>query len=316
MFEPQNLSNILWAFATSNVSHTGLFERVTLPDSHIRLFDKVAYEVIEHRHLSTFSSQELSNIVWAYATAKILDLTLFDSLSGAIAGRKDDLSCQEVSNILWAYATVGLVESPLFYAVVPRVKTLLCRCNRQNLGNIAWSYAVANVDDPRLFDGHFIDVLLERIDSFSPPDLRQFYQWHLWQKEEKGNTGLPPAFEELCYEAFTSATPPRISALQQNVVSVLQSMGLRPKEEQLTQIGYSLDATVEANGREVGVEVDGTFHFIGRKPTGKTILKRRQIADVGGIMLVSVPHWEWEELWQGRDHSKQQSYLRSLLEIR
>ncbi|KAL7535481.1 hypothetical protein ACHAXR_008788, partial [Thalassiosira sp. AJA248-18] len=314
-FEPQVLSNILWAFATSNVSHhTGLFERATLRESHTRLFDKVAYEVIEHRDLSTFNPQALSNIVWAYATAKRLDPTLFDSLAGAIAGRKHDLSCQEVSNILWAYATVGLVESPVFNAVVPRVKTLLCRCNRQNLANIAWSYAVANVDDPTLFGGHFTNVLLEKINSFRAAELRQFYQWHIWQKEEKGNTGLPPAFEGLCYEAFTSAEPPTVSSLQGEAFSVLQSMGLHPKEEELTQKGYSLDVLVEVNGRKVGVEVDGPWHFIGNKPTGKTILKRRQIANVEGIMLVSVPYWEWEEL--GLGWSKKQDYLRSLLGVR
>ena len=44
----------------------------------------------------------------------------------------------------------------------------------------------------------------------------------------------------------------------------LRVLGLRPKEEELTKIGYSLDAIVEVNGKQLGVEVDGPSHFIGK----------------------------------------------------
>ena len=59
---------------------------------------------------------------------------------------------------------------------------------------------------------------------------------------------------------------------------------------------------MEVNGKKVAIEVDGPSHFIGRKPTGSTMLKRRQIANAEGIPLVSVPYWEWGEL--GQDHNK------------
>ncbi|KAL7530568.1 hypothetical protein ACHAXR_003568, partial [Thalassiosira sp. AJA248-18] len=296
-FKPQHLSNIVWAFATAEVSSPTLFNRVA--------------DEVTHRHLGSFIPQELSNIVWAFGTAGVLHTTLFVRMAGAIMGRTQELVSQDVSNILWANATVGLLDSPLFTEMIPRVMTLLHQCNNQHLANIAWSYAVANVDAPTLFDGHFHDVLLEKMNKFCVAELRQLYQWHLWQKEEKGNTGLPPVFQERCYEAFLPDET--VSAFQKGVVSVLRSIGLKPKEEQLTQKGYSLDALVEVNGRKVGVEVevDGPTHFIGRKLTGSTLLKRRQIANVEGIMLVSVPYWEWNEL--GQDHSKKQIYLRSLL---
>ena len=79
----------------------------------------------------------------------------------------------------------------------------------------------------------------------------------------------------------------------------------------MTQNGYSLDALLEVKGTKVGAEVHGPGHRIGRMPTGSTILKRRQVANVEGIALVSVPYWEWDEL--GQDLSKKQNYLRSLL---
>ena len=99
-----------------------------------------------------------------------------------------------------------------------------------------------------------------------------------------------------------------------DVVSILCSIGVKPKEGEQTQIGYSLDALVKVNGKNVGVEVDGPSHFIGRKPTGSTMLKRMQIAIVEGISLVSVPYWGWDEL--GQDHKKKQNYLCSLLGMR
>ncbi|KAL7538009.1 hypothetical protein ACHAXR_008216, partial [Thalassiosira sp. AJA248-18] len=238
------------------------------------LFNRVADEVT-HRHLGSFVPQGLSNIVWAYATSKVLHTALFDRMAGVIMGRTRE-------------------------------------CNNQHLANIAWSYAVANVDASGLFDGHFLDVLLEKTNRFSDAQVSQLYQWHIWQKEEKGNTGLPPGFGERCYEAFTS-TKPAVSALQRDVVSVLRSIGLSPKEEQLTQRGFSLDSIVEVNGQKVGVEVDGPRHFIGKKPTGSTLLKRRQIANVERMKLVSVPYWEWNEL--GQDHSEKQNYLCSLLGV-
>ena len=77
--------------------------------------------------------------------------------------------------------------------------------------------------------------------------------------------------------------------------------------------GYRIDAVVEVNEKQVGIEVDGPYHFIGRSksPLAKTILKRRQVPAIDGIELVSVPYCEWREL--GKDRVKEQEYLRNLL---
>jgi hypothetical protein len=77
--------------------------------------------------------------------------------------------------------------------------------------------------------------------------------------------------------------------------------------------GYRIDAIVEANGKTIGVEVDGPSHFIGesRSLLGRTILKRRQVPAIDGIELVSVPYWE--RIKVGRNKTKKQEYLRKLL---
>ena len=93
-----------------------------------------------------------------------------------------------------------------------------------------------------------------------------------------------------------------------DVMSVLRSIGLSPKEEYLTSKGYSLDALVEVNGNKIGIEVDGPTHFIGKEPTGNTTLKQRQVKTLEGISLVSVPYWRWTEL--GQDSCVKKNYLR------
>eukprot|EP00985_Skeletonema_marinoi_P019753 scaffold11435_cov98-Skeletonema_marinoi.AAC.2 len=69
----------------------------------------------------------------------------------------------------------------------------------------------------------------------------------------------------------------------------------------LMDSGYRIDALVEVNGKQVGIEVDGPHHFIGksRSPLARTILKRRQVPLIDGIELVSVPYWKWDKL--GKD---------------
>ena len=329
-FKPQELANIVWAYATLQVYDCGLFAKVaddiasrqpgsfapqelsailwayaTAKVSHPRLFEKVADEVASH-DLGSFKVEDLSNIVWSYATAKVSSPLLFDRIAGAIMGQ--ELNSQDVSQILWAYATVGLVESPLFTTLAPRVIALLSQCHCQNLANIAWSYAVADVDVPEIFNERFITALVEKMDTFTGAQLCQLYQWHLWQQEEKSTAGLPLAFESICYEAFISVEP-QVSDLEKNAVSVLSSIGLNPKEGRLTEKGYSLDALVEVSGKNVGVEVNGPSHFIGRDLTGRTMLKRRQISAIDEIALISVPYWEWDEL--GQDLEKKQNYLHS-----
>ena len=84
-------------------------------------------------------------------------------------------------------------------------------------------------------------------------------------------------------------------------------------EEALTKRGYRLDALVEMNGKNIGIEVDGPSHFIRRKPTGSTILKHRQVTNMEGIRIVSVPYWEWNDL--GKDSAKKKQYLRDLLNM-
>ena len=61
-------------------------------------------------------------------------------------------------------------------------------------------------------------------------------------------------------------------------------------------------------GTKVGIEMDGPYHFVGRKETGSTILKPRQVSSLDKMMsVVSVPYWEWDDLV--KDRGKKQDYI-------
>ena len=85
---------------------------------------------------------------------------------------------------------------------------------------------------------------------------------------------------------------------------------MQPEEEVLTPTGYRIDAVVDVNGTKMAIEVDGPSHFLGRRPTGSTILKHRQVQKLDGMLIVSIPYWEWNELQSDED---KQQYLRSKL---
>ena len=82
----------------------------------------------------------------------------------------------------------------------------------------------------------------------------------------------------------------------------LRRLGEAAEEEHITADGHSLDyALVD---ERIAIEVDGPWHFAlsgdgaGRRPVGKTLLKRRQLAALGWRLL-EVPWWEWDPLGHG-----------------
>jgi hypothetical protein len=335
-FLPQHFSNILWSYATAGQSHSKLFSKLgdhivamkdlgqfkpqelsiivwsyaTMGQMHPQLFSKLGNHIVAMKDLSAFKPQELSNIVWSYATAGQSHPLLFQKVALMAILRCINFNSQELSNLLCAYATVAIIDQHLFTSFAPAVKSVLIQCNSQEVTNVAWAYAVANVNDPELFNTDFITALQTKANDFGTEECSQLHQWQLWQDEIKSGINLPPALREKCRQAFVSESY-QSSRFQDDVIYVLSSIGVRPEKEVLTLSGYRIDALVEVNGKKVGIEVDGTSHFINREPTGSTLLKRRQVSNLDGICIISVPYWEWQKL--GNDRVKKQQYLRSKL---
>ena len=100
---------------------------------------------------------------------------------------------------------------------------------------------------------------------------------------------------------------------------VFAELGAQPREEVICEeTGYSVDLVVKSpDGAAVAVEVDGPSHFLvdggAQKPTGATLLKRRQLSALGcWSRLVSVPYWEWDAMGGGdaaMRRERQRAYL-------
>jgi hypothetical protein len=334
-FMPQNLSNIIWAFATAGESHPQLFSKLgdhiiamkdleqfkpqhmsniiwafaTTSQMHPKLFIKFGDHIVAMKDLGQFLTQHLSNIVWSYATTGESHPLLFQKLAHVAIARCNEFNSQGIANLLWAYATIGIIDKHVFTSFAPAVKSVMGHCNSQALSNIAWAYAVANVNDPLIFNSEFIASLQSKANDFRTEEYSQLHQWQLWQDELKSGINLPPALCKKCYQVFVSQSY-QPSRFQDDVISVLSSIGMLPKEEVLTSSGYHLDAIVKVNGMKVGIEVDGPSHFINREPTGSTLLKRRQVSTLDDIRIVSVPYWDWDEF--GNNRAKKQQYLQSV----
>eukprot|EP00579_Thalassiosira_antarctica_P012125 CAMPEP_0201911798 /NCGR_PEP_ID=MMETSP0903-20130614/2629_1 /ASSEMBLY_ACC=CAM_ASM_000552 /TAXON_ID=420261 /ORGANISM="Thalassiosira antarctica, Strain CCMP982" /LENGTH=282 /DNA_ID=CAMNT_0048446599 /DNA_START=243 /DNA_END=1091 /DNA_ORIENTATION=- len=240
---------------------------------------------------------------------------LFEKLANVFVAMQYDNEYipQEISLILWAYARAGNLNKNLFTSMERTAKSKLAECNCQDLATIAWSYTVVNVPAPSLFDADFLRACLKKEDEFSREDKSHLYQWHLWQEELKSDVKFPLVSCSKFRGAFVSQQPSTTSGSQSDIIRELSNMGLRPGKEVPTPKGYFLDALIIIDGKDIGIESDGPYHFMGREPTGRTILKRRQVTNLEGITLVSIPYWEWDKC--GRDHSQKQAYLRSLLGI-
>ncbi|KAJ1455431.1 hypothetical protein M885DRAFT_441070, partial [Pelagophyceae sp. CCMP2097] len=93
-FNPQDMSNMLWAF--SSCGHRGEF--------HQQLFEAVALEA--QKQVQWFNHQDFSNMAWAFATAGFPAPALFEAIAETLPNRKVDskLQPQSLSNLVWAFA--------------------------------------------------------------------------------------------------------------------------------------------------------------------------------------------------------------------
>ena len=238
--------------------------------------------------------------------------------AGAV-GRLRDFNAQELSNTVWAFATAGHAAPTLFEAVAAEARGRLHDFTPQELSNTAWAFAVTDARHPQ-----FIAALTERLAqpglALQPSELRQLQQFSLWCELELRLPEaqlLPPALRERCRDALravASGTAEMAAApasrLQQSVGRALGRLGVSAAAEHALAEGYSVDfALVD---ERVAIEVDGPSHFAlsgdgaGRRPVGKTVIKRRQLAALGW-RLVSVTAADWDPLAAPRDGSSREA---------
>jgi len=221
------------------------------------------------------------------------------ALPEAVHGELGHFNPQELSNVVWAFATAGHASPELFNTIsAEAVRRRLDNFNPQDLSNMAWAFAVANLAsaDELFGSTSFVTRCAPLEASFLRSDLSQLHQWSLWREERGAHwPGLPKSLQQACRAAFAGSGVVS-SLLQSDVAQEIRRYDVLVKEEHRCETsGYSIDALVTLkDGSLVAVEVDGPYHFVGhsQQPTGATLLKHRQLRYFGWRLEI-VLYWEW-----------------------
>jgi hypothetical protein len=229
----------------------------------------------------------------------------------------------------------GLLE-----AMQRRATATVGEFNPQGVANVLWALAVMGES---YLDGT-LDIFIDRsaagvLDVCHQLDVEGKSQLHQWLLScdlgliagaslPSGVARVKEEMGEACLQAFLGQGT-RYSRLQRDVAAALRRVVSEVEIEEEyrdARSGYSIDVLVRrglAAGSTFGggsleepagdwaVEVDGPFHFLGdgRTPSGSTLLKRKQLGQLG-YTVVAVPFWEWNAL---RGEEAKRRYLEEKL---
>lgn len=141
----QNLANALWACEKLQVKDASLTDALVAAASEA---------VSDEWRLSSFSGQQLANVVWA--AAKISGSRDFKPFAEAVRWRAVDLNAQELSMVAWALASTGEATAEDVEAVATAVQGLhgggVRTLEAQQLATVAWALAKAACKDTALLE--------------------------------------------------------------------------------------------------------------------------------------------------------------------
>jgi hypothetical protein len=246
------------------------------------------------RGLDGFTPQNLANLLHGLATLRyhpgreLLDL----SMARCLAMRFDAFNEMNLSNVLQALALCGHVPSQAFVGgFLDRCRKLgWGGCKLQDLYLTLWSCLVLQLE----MDQGLLQEILARMRSARARGIggekglneKGWVELCTAMKQWVSLTGGAEAPElrqevDRVWEIVRCRMRPhRPSGLQTEACKALQARRYKVEEEVVLSDGVvSLDMVIMLReGRRVGVEVDGPFHFFVNRPQeamGHTLLKRR-----------------------------------------
>ncbi|CAK8993201.1 Putative ATP-dependent RNA helicase A, partial [Durusdinium trenchii] len=156
---PRSCSMLLWSMASLRHDQTcELF--------YYHLADSVILPLAQE-----FQPQDISNCLWAFATARVEHQAVFRSLAQQAALKAPDLTSQALANATWACAKMRaeadqLVNVALSEALHRPMRTF----SPQGLVTLCWSAAEVHVAPTQLL-GHVTTELMSRPNAFNDLDL-------------------------------------------------------------------------------------------------------------------------------------------------
>lgn len=242
-FKALELTNLLWAFAKTQVCNE-------------RLFQAARRHILSH--LTTFSPSHLSTLVWVYVTAEQYKANMLHVLAQeyAVRLRTSKVNPVELANLMWGLATAKVFpKAEVLHEVGCRALLLLPEFKLQELSILTWAFSRLGARHDQLFAGAAAHLC-------SSPVLMQ-------QIHPQGIANLLWAFEK--QKAMGSVAVEHIVlALGMLIPKCLQLLNrLKPQEftcvcRALTKLGLVLGSSVEADklftsAARVGLRVLGAL---------------------------------------------------------
>jgi hypothetical protein len=269
------------------------------------------------------------------------DRGLLEAMQRRATAMAMEFNPQDVSNVLWGLATMGeRADRGLLEAMQRRATATAGHFNPQAVANVLWALAVMGQGGSVGTLDVLIDFFAARIHDVSGQlTVEVKFQLHQWLLScdlglvagaslPSGVARVKQKMGEECLQAFSGHVT-RDSRLQRDVAAALRRVVSETEiveEYRDARSGYSIDVLVrrgpaasstggggslEEPAGDWAVEVDGPFHFLGdgRTPSGGTLLKRKQLGQLG-YTVVAVPFWEWNAL---RGEEAKRRYLEDKL---
>lgn len=160
LFDARQCANIIW----------GLGKLQYIPDRN--LIDSIVHQLlqVDCKKLKRSRPQELSNIAYGLALCRhTTRSTIWREMSKLTQAQATAFQPQELTNLLWAYATMGKKDMPLCSAVTDAALPRLAEFKPQELANLAWAYGKLGYKDVVMLDA-VVDALLRSLSSCIPQD--------------------------------------------------------------------------------------------------------------------------------------------------
>jgi len=218
-FKSQELANTAWAFATAGFAAPELFAAIAV-EAAPRLRSRCAAEeaLLPQEPVSeAWRPQEVSNVAWAFATARFRCDDLIDALSKAAVAHSADMNPQALANTAWALSTLLSLDEgdarlefessgpkAAFRALASSARSTINSFKARELSSLAWAFAKAHHgaaldgrDRKRLFDSIAASAL-RRMETFDAQGLSNV----AWAFATAGE-GKAVLFEALAKEALS-----------------------------------------------------------------------------------------------------------------
>ena len=265
--------------------------------------------------LELFTSQALTNTLWAFATLRWYPARLLPCITQAMGKLVRRMTAQELANSLWSYARFAYHPGRVMWSFLAVMSLRIDEFEAQGCTNSLWALAVLKATHSpafiKLLERY---VALERTSvSFGELQYNQVLQAVLLaQFEARGGrvawrpeVDLPEDVVDRALDAWASQqTSTQLSGFHLDVSEGLSRLGVSHRIEHLVARDLlSIDIAVVTEGRFIAIEVDGPFHFPvnARTPLGHTMIRRRLLR-AAGWTVVPIPWYEWFEMktWDDR----------------